>query len=125
MGGITFLLQMIKSRIKKKRGAELGIAGLAFLVDLCTANNTVAIVMTGPIAKDISDEYGIEPRRSASLLDIFTSVGQGIIPYGAQLLSAASLTKLTPFEIMPYLYYPVLMALSAVLFILFRKRKID
>ena len=125
MGGITFLLQMIKSRIKGKRGAELGIAGLAFLVDMCTANNTVAIVMTGPIAKDISDEYGIEPRRSASLLDIFTSVGQGIIPYGAQLLSAASLTKLTPFEIMPYLYYPVLMALSAVLFILFRKRKID
>ena len=124
-GGIQFILGLIRKSIRGKRGAEAGIAGLALLVDLCTANNTVAIVMTGPIAKDISDEYGIEPRRSASLLDIFTSVGQGIIPYGAQLLSAASLTKLTPFEIMPYLYYPVLMALSAVLFILFRKRKID
>lgn len=122
MGGITWLLEMIKGRIKGKRGAELGIASLAFLVDLCTANNTVAIVMTGPIAKDISDEYGIDPRRSASLLDIFTSVGQGVIPYGAQLLSAATLTQLTPFEIMPYLYYPFLMAVSAVLFILFRKR---
>lgn len=123
MGGITWLLQMIKRKIKGKRGAELGIAALAFLVDLCTANNTVAIVMAGPIAKDISEEYGVDARRSASLLDIFTSVGQGVIPYGAQLLSAASLTKLTPFEIMPYLYYPVFMAISAVLFILFRKRR--
>ena len=125
MGGITFLLQMIKHRIKGKRGAELGIAGLAFLVDLCTANNTVAIVMTGPIAKEISDEYGVSPRRSASLLDIFTSVGQGIIPYGAQLLSAASLTGLTPFEILPYLYYPVLMAVSAVLVICSEKGKME
>ena len=88
---------------------------------MCTANNTVAIVMAGPIAKEISDEFEISPRRSASLLDIFTSVGQGLIPYGAQLLSAASLTGLTPFNIMPYLFYPILMAISAVLFILFRK----
>ena len=77
--------------------------------------------MAGPIAKEISDEFEISPRRSASLLDIFTSVGQGLIPYGAQLLSAASLTGLTPFNIMPYLFYPILMAISAVLFILFRK----
>ena len=88
---------------------------------MCTANNTVAIVMTGPIAKEISEEFHVSPRRSASLLDIFTSVGQGLIPYGAQLLSAAGLTGLTPFQIMPYLFYPVLMAISAVLFILFRK----
>lgn len=89
-------------------------------MDLCTANNTVAIVMSGPIAKEISTEFGVSSRRSASLLDIFTSVGQGLIPYGAQLLSAASLTGITPFDILPYLYYPLLMALSAALFIAFR-----
>lgn len=120
-GGIRFILNMIKTRIKGQRGAEIGIAGLSLLVDMCTANNTVAIVMTGPIAKEISEEFHVSPRRSASLLDIFTSVGQGLIPYGAQLLSAAGLTGLTPFQIMPYLFYPVLMAISAVLFILFRK----
>ena len=122
-GGIHFILQWIHRRIKGEKGAELGIAGLALLVDACTANNTVAIVMAGPIAKEISDEYGVSPRRSASLLDIFTSVGQGLIPYGAQLLSAASLTALTPYDIIPYLYYPILMAVSAVLFILLRSRK--
>ncbi len=122
-GGIQFVLDLIRKGIKGSRGAELGIAGLALAVDACTANNTVAIVMTGPIAKEISDEFGVDPKRSASLLDIFSSVGQGIIPYGAQLLSAATLTGLTPFDIMPYLYYPVLMAVSAVLFIIFRKRK--
>lgn len=122
-GGIQFILNLIKGHIKGRRGGELGIAGLALLVDACTANNTVAIVMTGPIAKEICDEYHISAKRSASLLDIFTSVGQGIIPYGAQLLSAATLTGLTPFAIMPYLYYPFLMAVSAVLFILFRKEK--
>lgn len=122
-GGIQFVLNMIRKRIKGERGAEIGIAGLSLLVDACTANNTVAIVMAGPIAKEISEEYNISPKRSASLLDIFTSVGQGLIPYGAQLLSAASLTVLTPFDIMPYLYYPILMAVSAVLFIVFRSRK--
>ena len=109
-GGIQFILDQIKNRIRGKRGAQAGIALLAFLVDLCTANNTVAIVMSGPIAKEISDEYGVDPKRSASLLDMFTSVGQGLIPYGAQLLSAATLTGLTPFDMIPYLVYPVLMA---------------
>lgn len=122
-GGIQFVLNLIHSKIKGEKGAELGIAGLSLVVDACTANNTVAIVMAGPIAKEISDEFGVDPKRSASLLDIFSSVGQGLIPYGAQLLSAASLTGLTPFAIMPYLYYPILMAISAVLFIIFRKRK--
>jgi len=121
-GGIQFVLNLIHSKIRDQRGAELGIAGLSLLVDACTANNTVAIVMAGPIAKEISDEFGVSPKRSASLLDIFSSVGQGLIPYGAQLLSAAALTGLTPFNIMPYLYYPILMAVSAVCFILFRKR---
>ena len=119
-GGIQFILDLIRRRIRSSRGAESGIAGLALLVDLCTANNTVAIVMSGPIAKEISTEFGVSSRRSASLLDIFTSVGQGLIPYGAQLLSAASLTGITPFDILPYLYYPLLMALSAALFIAFR-----
>lgn len=122
-GGIQFILSLIKRSIKGQKGGEIGIAGLSLLVDMCTANNTVAIVMAGPIAKEISDEFKISPRRSASLLDIFTSVGQGLIPYGAQLLSAASLTGLTPFQIMPYLFYPILMAVSAVLFIIFRKAK--
>ena len=124
-GGITFILSKIRRRVRGKRGAELGIALLVLLVDCCTANNTVAIVMTGPIAKEISQEYQISPRRSASLLDIFASVGQGLIPYGAQLLSAAALTQLTPFDILPYMFYPVLMAVSALLFILFRKRETD
>ncbi len=109
-GGIQFILDLIRSRIRGQKGAQGGIALLALLVDMCTANNTVAIVMAGPIAKEISDEYGVDPKRSASLLDMFTSVGQGLIPYGAQLLSAATLTGLTPLDMMPYLVYPILMA---------------
>ena len=79
-GGIDFVLNFIKSRISSTKGGELGIAALALLVDICTANNTVAIVMAGPIAKDISEEFGVTPRRSASLLDMFSSMGQGLIP---------------------------------------------
>lgn len=120
-GGIQFILNLIRSKINSKKGAEFGIAGLSLVVDACTANNTVAIVMAGPIAKEISDEFGVDPKRSASLLDIFASVGQGLIPYGAQLLSAATLTSLTPYAIMPYLYYPILMAVSAIIFIVFKK----
>ena len=120
-GGIQFILNLIRSKIKSRKGAEFGIAGLTLLVDCCTANNTVAIVMAGPIAKEISDEFDVDPKRSASWLDIFASVGQGLIPYGAQLLSAATLTGLTPFAIMPYLYYPILMAISAICFIAFKK----
>ena len=120
-GGIQFILNLIRSKINGRKGAEFGIAGLALLVDCCTANNTVAIVMAGPIAKEISDEFEVDPKRSASLLDIFASVGQGIIPYGAQLLSAATLTGLTPYAIMPYLFYPILMAISAICFIAFKK----
>ena len=118
--GIQFILNLIKSKINGRRGAEFGIALLALFVDVCTANNTVAIVMTGPIAKEISEEFDVDPRRSASLLDMFTSVGQGIIPYGAQLLSAATLTGLTPLQIIPNLYYPLLMGVCGVLAIIFR-----
>ncbi len=124
-GGIEFILNLIRRLIKGPRGAELGIASLAIAVDACTANNTVAIVMAGPIAKEISDEYDVDPKRSASLLDIFSSVGQGLIPYGAQLLTAAGIAAISPMAIMPYLCYPILMAVSALLFILFRKRKAE
>ena len=118
-GGIQFILNLIKSKINGRIGAEFGIALLALFVDACTANNTVAIVMTGPIAKEISEEFDVDPRRSASLLDMFTSVGQGIIPYGAQLLSAATLTGLTPLQIIPNLYYPLLMGVCGILAIIF------
>lgn len=129
MGGIQFILNFIKKRVKGKKGGEIGIASLALLVDLCTANNTVAIVMAGPIAKEISQEFEISPRRSASLLDMFTSVGQGLIPYGAQLLSAAGLATsvsgitMTPFDIIPYCFYPILMAVSGLICILFVKNR--
>lgn len=113
-GGILFILNLIRRRIRGKKGAQAGIAALALTVDLCTANNTVAIVMAGPIAKEISEEFGVKPKRAASLLDMFTSVGQGLIPYGAQLLSAAALTGLTPYDMIPYLVYPVLMGICGI-----------
>ncbi len=122
-GGIACILNMIHKRIRGKKGGELGIAVLAVLVDMATANNTVAIVIAGPIAKEISSDYGISPRRAASLLDIFASVTQGLIPYGAQLLLAAGQTGLSPLEIIPYTFYPVLMGVSVVCFVLLRKQK--
>ena len=122
-GGIQYGLDFISKRIRSKKGAELGVAGLSLVVDACTANNTVAIAIAGPIAKEISNKFEISPRRSASLLDIFSSVGQGLIPYGAQLLSAATLTGLTPYQIIPYMFYPILMAISAVMFIVIKKNK--
>ena len=121
-GGIEYILEKVTSRIQSSKGAEYGIALLVFLVDCCTANNTLAIIMSGPIVKEISEEFNVRNTRCASLLDIFASVGQGVIPYGAQLLSAASLSGLSVMAIMPYLYYPILMAISAILFIGFRKR---
>lgn len=122
-GGIDLIIDTIKKRTRGKRGAEFGIAILVLLVDICTANNTVAIVMAGPIAKQIGDEFDVQPKRVASILDIFASIGQGMIPYGAQLLTAAALVKLTPLDIIPTLYYPMLMAVSAILFMLLRPQK--
>ena len=108
-GGIDFILNGIKKRVKTPKGAQLGIAALSSLVDISTANNTVAIVMAGPIAKDISNEFSISPKRTAAILDIFTSVWQGIIPYGAQILyacagAAAVGMTLSPVELFPYLF---------------------
>jgi len=122
-GGIEYIIQFIKSKISGRKGAELGIALLASVVDICTVNNTVAIVMAGPIAKEISNEFDVDAKTSASILDIFTSVWQGIIPYGAQLLTAASLAGITPIDIMPNLFYPILMGVSALIFILFIKKR--
>ena len=121
-GGFAFILEKIHSRIHSYRGAEFGLAALISIIDGATANNTVAIVIAGPIAKEISEKYHIEPARSASLLDIFAATFQGIIPYGAQLLSAASLTGLTSFDIIPYLYYPYLMGIAALISILLPHR---
>ncbi len=123
-GGIQAIIDFIHSKISSKKGAQLGIAALVCGVDIATANNTIAIVMAGPIAKDISDEFGIDPRRTASLLDIFASVIQGILPYGAQLLyavtgAAALGHTLSSVSILPYMYYPILMAVSALIFIMF------
>lgn len=128
-GGVQFIINLIKKFSKGKKGAQMGIAFMSVLVDCCTANNTIAIVMTGPIAKEIGDEYDIEPKRMASILDIFTSAAQGVLPYGAQLLTAATAAsavasiELSPVEILPYLYYPVLMAIVAVFVVLFSKTK--
>ena len=122
-GGIALIIDTIEKTVKGKRGAELGIGILVLLVDLCTANNTVAIVMAGPVARDIADKFGVDRKRSASILDIFASVGQGLIPYGAQLLTAAALVGISPIALIPNLYYPILMLVCVVLFIFFRPQK--
>ena len=122
-GGFAYILDMVHTHVNSYRGAELGIAALVACTDVATANNTVAIVIAGPIAKEISDEYGIDPKRSASILDIVASVFQGIIPYGAQLLTAAALSGLVPFEIMPYLFYPYFMAVCVLISIFTYKKK--
>lgn len=114
-GGIDYLLGFIKRRIRTKKGAEFGIALLVSLVDMCTANNTIAIVMAGPLAKDIAEEYDIDPRRTASILDIFAACIQGVIPYGAQLLMAAGLVGVSPMEILGYLHYPLLMGICGII----------
>ncbi len=124
-GGIDYILSKIRRHVKGKKGAQLGIAALSSLVDISTANNTIAIVMAGPIAKDIAEEYHVSPRRTAALLDIFTSVWQGLIPYGAQLLyasagAAAVGLTISPLEIIPYLFYPMLMAVCGIIAILIK-----
>lgn len=117
-GGIDYLLRMVKRKVKTKKGAEFGIAGLVSVADLATANNTIAIIMTGPLAKEIADEYEIDRRKSASLLDTFSSCFQGLIPYGAQLLAASGLAAISPISIIGYSFYPILMGICAIIAIL-------
>lgn len=119
-GGIDYVIRLMTNRINGKRGAELSIGALVALVDVCTANNTVAIITVGGMAKQIGDKFGIDPRKCASILDTFSCAMQGIIPYGAQLLIAAGLARLNPVEIIPYLYYPFAIGVAALLSILFR-----
>lgn len=119
-GGIDFIIQRMTAHVHGKRGAELAIGILVALVDVCTANNTVAIITVGGIAKQIGDRFGVDNRKAASILDTFSCAMQGIIPYGAQLLMAAGLAGINPVEIIPYLYYPFAIGIAAVLAILLR-----
>lgn len=120
-GGIAYILEKIHSHIRGRKGAQFGVAGLSFLVDMATANNTIAIVMAGPIAREISDDFGVSPKRTASILDIFTSAAQGLIPYGAQILLAAGQTGLSPMAIIPYVFYPILMLVCVLALMMVRK----
>ncbi|MBO5465092.1 MAG: Na+/H+ antiporter NhaC family protein [Alistipes sp.] len=117
-GGIDYIISRLSSRIRTRRGAELSIAGLVIFADVCTANNTVAIISIGEIARQIAQKFGISARRAASLLDTFSCFIQGILPYGAQLLMAAGLASISPVEIISYLYYPMIMGGCALLAIL-------
>ena len=119
-GGIDWLIRVLTRRINGPRGAKLTIALLVIFADLCTANNTIALITVGPVARDIADRYGVDRRMSASLLDTFSCFAQGLIPYGAQLLMASGLAAISPFDIIGYLYYPILLGTIALLGILFR-----
>jgi Na+/H+ antiporter NhaC len=117
-GGIDYILHLVTWNIKSKKGAEFGIAGLVSLTDLSTANNTISIMIAGPLAKNIADKYDIDPRRSASLLDVFSCSIQGLIPYGAQMLVAAGIASISPVSILAYSFYPILIGICGVLAIL-------
>lgn len=119
-GGIDFLISLLTRHVSSKRGAELSIAALVSVVNVCTANNTVAILTVGGIAKHIGDRFGLDNRKCASILDTFSCFTQGLIPYGAQILMAAGLAQLNPVTILPYLYYPFAVGITAILAILFR-----
>lgn len=122
-GGVDYILHRLTQHVKDKRGAELSIAALVSLANFCTANNTIAIITVGPLANNIAEQFKVDKRKSASVLDIFSCVVQGIIPYGAQMLIAAELTQLSPISIIGYLYYPITLGIIALLSILFRYPK--
>lgn len=122
-GGIDFIINALTKHVHGKRGAELAIGALVSLVNMCTANNTVAILTVGSIAKRIGDRYGVDNRKCASILDTFSCMVQGLIPYGVQMLLAAGLAHLNPMQILPYLYYPMAIGVAALLSILFRYPK--
>ena len=122
-GGIDYIISRVTSRITSRRGAELSIASLVIFADVCTANNTVAIISVGGIVREIAQRFGISPRRAASLLDTFSCFVQGLLPYGAQLLMAAGLAAISPIEIIAYLYYPYIMGACALLAILLQRPK--
>lgn len=122
-GGINYIIDKITAHVSNKRGAELSIAALVSMVNVCTANNTVAILTVGNIAKKIGDKFGVDNRKAASILDTFSCTVQGLIPYGVQMLLAVGLAKLSPMDILPYLYYPLAIGIAALFSILFRYPK--
>lgn len=122
-GGIDFIINKITAHVNSKRGAELSIAALVSMVNICTANNTVAILTVGNISKKIGDRFGVDNRKAASILDTFSCMVQGLIPYGVQMLLAAGLAHLSPMDILPYLYYPLAIGVAALLAILLRYPK--
>lgn len=122
-GGINYIIDKMTAHISNKRGAELSIAALVSMVNVCTANNTVAILTVGNIAKKIGDKFGVDNRKAASILDTFSCTVQGLIPYGVQMLLAAGLANLSPMDILPYLYYPLAIGIAALFSILFRYPK--
>lgn len=122
-GGIDFIINKITAHVNSKRGAELSIAALVSMVNICTANNTVAILTVGNISKKIGDRFGVDNRKAASILDTFSCMVQGLIPYGVQMLLAAGLANLSPMDILSYLYYPLAIGVAALLAILLRYPK--
>lgn len=122
-GGVDYILHHLTRHVSNKRGAELSIAALVSLANFCTANNTIAIITVGPLANNIAEQFRVDKRKSASILDTFSCVIQGLIPYGAQMLIAAELTKLSPISIIGYLYYPIILGIVALLSILLRYPK--
>jgi Na+/H+ antiporter NhaC len=125
-GGIDYILYQVSRLIKSSRGAEFGIASLTVLVNAALANNTITILIVGPLAKDIADKNNVDPKRSASILDTMSCFVQGFLPYGAQILAALAAVSvaISPFEILKHLYYPYLLGISTIIFILIRKRKV-
>ena len=119
-GGIDYIIEKMTKRVNGKRGAELSIAALVSMVNICTANNTVAILTVGDISKSIGDRFGLDSRKCASILDTFSCCIQGMIPYGAQVLMGAGLSQLNPVEIIPFLYYPMVLGVIALLSIVLR-----
>lgn len=124
-GGITWLLHFVRNRVKSKRGAELGIAGLVSAADISTANNTISILMAGPLAKEISEEYDVDPRKSASILDMFASCFQGLLPYSPQLIAAAGVASISPFELLPYSIYPMILGVCGLIAIFFNLPRLN
>lgn len=117
-GGIQWIMESMSKRIKSKRGAEFGIAGLVSTTNLAVANNTISIITTGPLARNISEQYKIDRKKSASILDIFSCAVQGLIPYGAQMLTASQMAKVSPLAILPYTVYPMLIAVCGIIAII-------
>lgn len=122
-GGIDYLIARLTRHVRGPRGAQAAIAGLVCMANLCTANNTIAILSVGSIAREIADRFGVDRRKSASLLDTFSCFTQGLLPYGAQLLMAASMAAISPLEIIGKLYYPLLLGLCAVVAILVKRKR--